>query len=200
MSYASVYSKNNNRWNFNLENEYWVGGLYKAPNLSSGFHGILKQWWEYYCSNTDKIVLLVAENIDVKKQLQELYPNWIIHICDYYPELQSGNNIDIVGDICEFGSIPENTYDLIVSQANLEHIYDPYGAMINIFNGLKKGGFVISHTHPPGMGYHAFPHDCIRFMKDWWYLVEKHSKIPVELMELYQTHNDANVFSCYRKK
>jgi hypothetical protein len=199
-----IYSKNNLNWNLSGGDHttFWIGGQYDAPNLSKGFHGILKQYWDYYTKlyfNSEKInVLLVSENINVKKQLEDLYPNWDIDIIDLYPELQSDDGNIIIGDICLLNNpIPENKYNLIISQAILEHVYNPFQAMVNFSKGLKQNGLLVIHTHPPGFGYHRYPSDYIRFMKDWWYDIEKYID-ELELLELYQKNNN-HVFSCYRK-
>lgn len=203
LHYDEFYSKNNLEWDLSgIDGPGWVGGTYVAPNLSKGFHGILKQYWDYYTNlyhpNEEINVLLVSENENVKKQLNEDYPKWNIDIIDLYPELQSGNDNIIVGNICNYNNpLPENKYDLIIAQAILEHVYNPFQAMVNFTKSLKNNGVVIIHTHPPGCPYHRFPSDYFRFMKDWWYDIEKYID-ELELLELFQKCN-LNVFSCYRK-
>lgn len=190
-----------NQWNF-IKEGYWIGGLFKVSNLSRGYHGILKQWWDFYISNKlNPKVLLISESQTVKKEFLLSYPEWDIDLIDLYPELYTSEYVKptIVGDICaRINPLPTNTYDLIVSQATLEHVYNPFGAMVNLSNALNKNGIIVSHTHPPGFPYHRYPTDYFRFMKDWWYDLEKYI-MDIELMELYMVDNH-QVFSCYIKK
>ncbi len=60
------------------------------------------------------------------------------------------------------------TFDLIVSQAMLEHLVDPYRHVSDLAAQLNPGGHLILHTHPPGFPYHRHPVDCIRFYPDWF--------------------------------
>ena len=195
--YNEFYSKNNNTWDLSENN--WL----PAPNLSTGFHGILRQYWEFYSKqrfkNNEIKVLLVSENSNVKKLFKFMYPNWNIDIIDLYPELQNkDDNSIILGDICSFKNpLDNNKYDIIIAQAILEHVYNPFQAMYNFSNSLKQNGLLIVHTHPPGFGYHRHPCDYIRFMKDWWYDLGKYID-NLELLELFQKDN-THVFTCYQK-
>jgi hypothetical protein len=198
------YSRNNLKWELapSPYHGVGVGGHFPAPNLSGGFHGILKQYWDYftalYFPDQQINVLLVSENVNVKKQLEVLYPNWIIDIVDLYPELQSKDDGIIVADVCLVDNpLPKNKYHLIISQALLEHVYNPFQVMVNLGQSLVENGVLITHTHAPAAGYHRYPCDYIRFMKDWWYDLEKYID-ELELLELYQFENN-HVFSCYRK-
>ncbi|WP_017942193.1 MULTISPECIES: bifunctional 2-polyprenyl-6-hydroxyphenol methylase/3-demethylubiquinol 3-O-methyltransferase UbiG [unclassified Thioalkalivibrio] len=60
------------------------------------------------------------------------------------------------------------TFDLIISQAMLEHLIDPYKHVTDLSAQLNPGGHLILHTHPPGFPYHRHPVDCIRFYPDWF--------------------------------
>ena len=70
--------------------------------------------------------------------------------------------------------------------------------MKNLCNLLKPTGIIVNHTHPPGFGYHQYPRDYIRFMKDWWYDLPKHLDNSIELLQVWM-HRNQHVFSCYRK-
>src|SRR5271154_1871343 len=96
-----------------------------------------------------------------------------------------------------FSAIEHLNLDLIINQATLEHLYDPFGAMRNLISALKPGGVLVTHTHPPAMHYHAFPRDYFRFMKDWWHDLPLWIK-SIELLELAMIEN-YHVFTCYRK-
>lgn len=193
---AKVFSKDNRTWNFNIPTGFWIGGRHPASNLSQGFHGILKQWWDFYSSQLDSPhVLLVSENLKVKEEFHATYPTWTIDVIDLFTELQNESNV-IVADICK--EQLEKKYDLIINQANLEHMYDPFGAMRNLTNSLNSGGYMITHTHAQNFHYHQFPRDYIRFMIDWWYDLPQQIE-NIELLELYEDDNSHHVFTCYKK-
>lgn len=191
------YSKNNNNWDLTIyPNNYTIGGLFKCSNLSGGYHGILKQYWEHY--NKGNNILLISENNKVKEEFKSSYPNWIIDTIDFYPEISTNtNDVDIVGDI----SAPVNPiimqYDLIINQATLEHVYNPFQAMFNLTKSLKTNGILVTHTHPPNQEYHQYPRDYFRFMIDWWVDLPKYID-DIELLELCMKNN-AHVFTCYKK-
>jgi hypothetical protein len=194
---TETYSHDNHTWCFNTTG-HWVGGRVDAPNLSTGFHGLLKQWWEYYAPGQQK-VLLVAEPAAVKKQLETLNPLWKIDTIDMYPELHSNETIKptIIGDICSRQNPLHEKYTLIINQATLEHVYNPFQAMFNFCEALDENGILITHTCPPGHPYHRYPADYIRFMKDWWYDLPKYIE-KIQLLELYM-YNNMHVFTCYKK-
>jgi hypothetical protein len=59
-----------------VEGGYWVGGHFPVGNLSGGYHGILKRWWDM--TELNGKVLLIGESGDsgnaVKNRLLETYP------------------------------------------------------------------------------------------------------------------------------
>ena len=194
-----IFSRDYKSWNYSSENG-WIGGKEKFSNLSGGYHGILKQWWETFNVNNNINVLLISECSNVKKEFLKKYPNWNIEITDYYPELikNDSNDIDIIADVCkDICPFEKEKYDLIINQATLEHLYNPFQAMKNFSIALKKDGLLISHTHPPKFPYHGFPRDYIRFQRDWWYDLPKYINTLI-LEELYN-YNDFFIFTCYKK-
>lgn len=192
-----IFSKSNNSWNYDRHNHVWIGGQFKANNLSGGYHGILKQWWEHYIDITkESRVLLVSEGNDVKKSFEEVYPKWSFRTTDKYYDLQS--EPDIIADICDYNSLPENEFDLVICQATLEHLYNPWSAIKNFERTLNSNGVLVIQTHPPGFQYHSFPRDYIRFMKDWWYDIPVYID-SLDLLELYMDSNQ-QVFVTYLKK
>lgn len=191
----NIFSLNKNKWNF-VENDFRIGGRFPVSNTSKGYHGILKQWWDFYSINfKNPNVLLVSETNVVKKEFQKLYENWNITTVDYYPDVQ-GEKSDIISDMCSNELVDK--YDLIINQATLEHLYNPFGAMKILFNSLNNNGYLINHTHSQYYNYHQYPRDYIRFMIDWWYdlpsLIEN-----IKLLELYEDEKKWHVFTCYQK-
>ncbi len=59
-------------------------------------------------------------------------------------------------------------YSLIVSQAMLEHLIDPYKHVRDLFAALDEHGDLILHTVTPSFDYRRCPIDCVRFFPDWF--------------------------------
>ena len=178
----------------------FIGGKFVVSNLSTGYHGILKQWWEYYKPSGNN-VLLISENNTVKKEFNDIYPEWNIKTLDKFIDLNDiigvENICDYEMDICDNNfTIPEK-FDLIISQATLEHLYNPFQSIVNKFNNLNKDSILVLHTHPPNMPYHSFPRDYFRYMEDWWIDLPKYIE-NIRLIELY-THDNYHVFALYQK-
>jgi hypothetical protein len=190
--FTEGFSKYNHKWNFDTNNNYkhFVGGLFPTSNTSNGYHGIEKQWWDFY--NVGKKVLLVSEDNNVKKEFNDIYPDWEIDTIDKF-----SNNVDIKADICNTINPIINKYDLIINQATIEHVINPFQAMKNLIESLNINGILITHTHPPNFRYHQYPRDYFRFMKDWWFDLPIHIE-KIDLLEFYMFEN-RNVFTCYKK-
>lgn len=71
-------------------------------------------------------------------------------------------------------------FDVIISQAMLEHLVDPYKHISDLTEHLTPGGHLVLHTHPPGFPYHRHPVDCLRFYPDWFEEVAKRLNLSVE--------------------
>lgn len=199
--YQESHSKNNINWNYEIIKNKWVGGHFNLSNMSEGYHGILKQWWEYFSKKESEDVLLVAEPPQVKMEFNQIYPHWNIHIIDFFPNLigMDSKQYDFHGDLCNrVNPLQNEKYDLIINQGTLEHLYDPFTAMFNLFSSLKKGGIIVTHTMAPLYEFHRAPKDYFRFMKDWWYDLPLFFP-EVELLEFHMSEN-THVFSCYQKK
>jgi hypothetical protein len=189
MHHTQEYSKDKNTWH--KGNETRVGGNFRVSNTSNGYHGILKQYWEKHASGTS--VLIISETNVVKSEFQKEYPGWDIKTLDLF---QVG--VDIVADICACPNPINEKFDIIINQATLEHVYNPFQAMRNFTDSLNTNGIIVTHTHPPGYRYHQFPRDYFRFMVDWWFDLPSYIK-ELELLELYM-HENMHVFSCYKLK
>lgn len=70
-------------------------------------------------------------------------------------------------------------FDLIVSQAMLEHLLNPYKHVVDLSEMLNPGGKLILHTHIPGFVYHRYPIDCVRFFPDWFETVAERLNLSV---------------------
>lgn len=180
-------------WDYKIAEKYWVGGKFKVSNLSNGYHGILLQWCEYY--NKGKSCLLISENNKVKSEFKQCYPDIQFYTLDYY--VNKGESVDIEADLCS--NISErfkSKVDLIICQATLEHLYNPFRAMENMISLLNNEGVVLLHTHLPPYYYHPYPRDYMRFHPDWF------EDIPLfipgcEMLELYTVNG--HIFAAFKK-
>jgi len=129
------------------------------PNEASFYFGEIIKWAQDITPRPRR-TLLAGENKNVVKYLQ--------------PKIQ-------VKDICTTGLLNidyewnfENSppkmgeFDLIISQAILEHLLNPYKHMCDLASLLAPGGFLIVLTVGPGHPYHRYPIDACRFYPDWF--------------------------------
>lgn len=61
---------------------------------------------------------------------------------------------DHICDICDATSFPEKKYDGIICNAVLEHVYDPFSAVKNLYNALNADGMLLCYV-PYLYRYHA---------------------------------------------
>ena len=64
--------------------------------------------------------------------------------------------------------LSKQRFRLIISQATIEHLIDPYKHVRDLAGLLEEGGFLIVHIVLPGFFYHRVPIDCMRFYPDWF--------------------------------
>lgn len=192
--------KTQREYDYTPNNIGWIGGKFDIPNQSTGYHGILKQWWNAY-KTENASWLLISEKNHVKPYFKTEYPNDTFKTLEYFAE---NNEVDYRYDLCD-RNLPTNVikFDLIVCQATLEHIYDPYSAILNMINLLNKDGILTIHTHTPHYPYHPYPRDYLRYHPDWFLDIPNTIR-NVELLELFDASNDnddlsGHIFSCYKK-
>jgi hypothetical protein len=79
--------------------------------------------------------------------------------------------------------IPEelaaNKFKLIISQATLEHLINPYKHFCDLVSLLDFDGYLIIHTVLPGFFYHRVPIDCFRFYPDWFEVLSQKLKLDI---------------------
>lgn len=183
------------KWDITTNDGYWVGGKFGVYNFSGGYHGILKQWFDSYCGIHSKC-LLISENNKVKESFEKEYPKMDFRTLDYYDNM--GEEVDFGFDICsqKVSEIQEE-FGLILCQATLEHLYDPWNAMKNMKNLLTDSGVILIHTHVPGYYYHPYPRDYLRYHPDWFLDLEKFME-NIKLKELIV--KDFHIFALYQKE
>lgn len=59
-------------------------------------------------------------------------------------------------------------FGLIISQATIEHLIDPYRHVTELAMLLDDDGVLVLHSVLPGFFYHRVPIDCFRFYPDWF--------------------------------
>ena len=207
------YYRASRDWNIEVDNISWFNksDRFKVSNLTQGYHGILKQWWEAYFPNKSPIdVLLTAENNLVKQEFNNAYPQWQITTTDLFTELRDDlSSCDIVCDLCDrkINQKQFGEYDLILSQAIIEHTYDPLTYVVNLCSILKKDGYLFLHTVTPGFPYHAFPRDYFRFFADWFvdlpHIIKKiNPDLNLEITELLDIRKNLtknSIFVCIKR-
>ena len=174
----------------------WVEGWFNVDNASGGYHKILMRYWETHRKGNS--VLLVSEDSVAKCSFQRKYPHWKIDTVDFYLHQHCrGRKIDIIADICQPNSLKGKQYDIIICQATLEHLYNPFQALENMFQILSKKGIACIHAPNVRFRHHGHLKDYFRFFKDWFEDIISFSKYPVELIEYEE--NLHHIFMCYRK-
>ena len=88
---------------------------------------------------------------------------------------------DIICDICDASTLPQRKYDGIVCNAVIEHVYDPFAAVRNMYDLLEDGGICMCYA-PFIFRYHAPGdlkfQDYFRFSRDGLALLFKdYSKV-----------------------
>jgi len=169
-----------------------VGGAFLKRGLGGGFHGVLLDYIEQFKPKNAKKIALVAESVEAAQDLSKAFP-WaeISNIVDY-SDKKSGSDYDV--DL----NIKQNfneKYDVVLSQALLEHVCNPFMAIENFMDLLNTNGIIVLHTHNPKMVYHPYPIDCLRFHKDWFVDIQKY--LPIELLDFLEA--DVHLFCVFRK-
>lgn len=114
----------------------------------------------------------------------------------------SGSEFEL--DLCHAGVTEDlkQTFAVVITQALLEHVFDPVQVLRNLIpllhNSQEKDskGILVVHTNNPLMPLHRWPVDTLRYYDDWFNLVSQY--LPLNLIEIKaQGHN---MFAVYRMK
>jgi len=172
----------------------WVEGRFPVPNLSTGYHGILKRWWETY--GLGKVCLIIGEGKSSKEFFSNYYPKVEFITSDVSEEVSP----DYIWDICrrpprDLWWSYKGRVDSIICQAVFEHIIDPVEAMRNFSFLLSVQGRIFIHTHPMFMEHHH-PIDCLRYLSGWF----EHLSDYITDLKLKDLHvGTDHIFACYVK-
>jgi SAM-dependent methyltransferase len=193
MKHSIVKHLSSKDWNCEVDKN-WVGGKVLVSNLSSGYHGLLKEWFDHYNIKKSKC-LLISENQIVKNEFKMMYPQIEFKTLEFYEDMNQ--IVDLKYNLCEsWDRYNIEKFDIILCQATFEHLYDPCTAIKNLNNILNLNGVILIHTHVPGMPYHPYPKDYLRFYPDWFKEVSNFVK-DLQLVELIEANY--HIFSAYKK-
>jgi len=88
------------------------------------------------------------------------------------------------------------SFDLIISQAILEHLIDPYGHMLSLCDLLQTDGYLLIHTVTPGFVYHRYPIDAYRFFPDFFERIAEDQGLFIHRRRIHDNH----IFYMLQKK
>ena len=160
--------------------------LGKKHELTSGGNWLLIGEPE---GSGSKIESYLKSELKIERKLSELETELGI----------SWSSADFELDLClpdvDFKNLPGN-YDVLLSQALLEHIVDPVQLIKNLNVLLKKDGILVIHTHNPLMGLHRFPVDTLRYNEDFFHSLQNY--VSMELLDVSLAGNA--IFAVLKKK
>ncbi len=134
------------------------------------------------------IVLLVGETNKVKTNFLENFPFRSLNTTGI------SDNVDYHWDFNDQIPVGIGKYNLILSQAVLEHLVDPVDHIRKLKLLLADNGYLIVHTVMPGFFYHRYPVDCLRFYPDWFQEISKLVKLQIKFKILSLDH----IIYCYQ--
>lgn len=159
------------------------------PNEATLYFGEIIKWAQDI-NPAPKRVLLAGENNDTARHLQpeirveHIYTSGLSNV-DYEWNYEN--------DPPQMGS-----FDLIISQAILEHLLNPYKHMYDLASLLTPGGYLIVHSVCPGHPYHRYPIDACRFYPDWFEEIAKRLNLDIIKKRIKDTINN-QIFYMYQK-
>lgn len=171
----------------NFKHLYGMQHYIPAQNSSQGFHGVLFGYIEKYIKEGNSI-LLISEPEKVIPVFKERFPD-AGYISNREHTGGAYTDLNIEKEYCA------DRADIILCQAVLEHICNPFGAIHNLRRMTNKNGYIFIHTHNIKMQYHAYPIDCLRYYKDFFVNITEY--INLKLIE-YDEWNE-HIFIAYQK-
>jgi hypothetical protein len=198
LSKVSSFSADNNNWSYSrLADSTGIGGWFPSDNHSHGYHGLLKQWWEFHGLGDN--TLLISESTNVRNQFEAQYSGVKFLATDYFLDAGDvGVETDIIWNMYENApdEMLNQKIDAIICQATYEHLLDPMGVLERLAGLLTNGGMLYIHTHTPLYPYHACPRDYLRFHPDWFFDATQ----IVTSLYLQELHAESgHIFACYKK-
>jgi len=166
--------------------EYTQYTFHNLPSESAYYHGEIIQWVQMLTPSPNR-TLLAGE---AKQAASEL-----ARIMDLGKIITAGVlDVDIPWNFEK--QVPEmGAFNLIISQAILEHLLDPYQHMLALNTLLEKGGYLLVHTVTPGFVYHRYPIDSCRFYPDFFETFAERVNLKVCKKRVHDNH----IFYLFRR-
>ncbi len=161
---------------------HFISGL---PSESGVYHGEIIKWARDLKPGR---VLFAGENKATAARLRE-----IINAARVYTT--GLGDTDFKWDFEKEIPVIDTPCDLVVSQAILEHLLNPYKHVQDLSDLLADGGHLILHTVMPGFPYHRHPIDSVRFFPDWFEETAQRINLTVIRKRIIDTH----IFYMYQK-
>jgi hypothetical protein len=119
-------------------------------------------------------ILFAGDRNDVKEIWSKFFPKNQMVTCGLH-EMDHLWNFEF--------SPPESLrpmrFRLIVSQAMIEHLIDPFKHVGDLVSLLDNGGVLVLNSVLPGFFYHRVPIDCFRFYPDWFETVASRLRLVI---------------------
>ena len=161
---------------------HFVSGL---PSESGVYHGEIIKWAH---EARPQRVLFAGENRETAARLKEIIQAGEVYTAglaetDYNWNFEKG------------APAIDQDFDLVVSQAILEHLLNPFKHVQDLSTLLKPKGYLILHTVMPGFPYHRHPIDSVRFFPDWFEETAQRINLAIVKKRISDTH----IFYMYQK-
>lgn len=160
-------------------NSYSQHTLLNLPSESCYYHGEIISWVRKLTPKPQR-TLLAGEGRQAAVELAKVMP---------------------LGDSCTAGVLdvdypwnfeekpPEiGRFDLIISQAILEHLINPYQHILDLSNLLNTNGYLLLHTVTPGFVYHRYPIDTCRFFPDFFETFAEKRDLRIRRKRVHDCH------------
>lgn len=161
--------------------------LHDLPSESSYYHGEIIRWVQQLSSAPTRTLLageanLAAAELRKKMELGKVTTAGVL-------------DVDMPWNFEE--KPPEmGHFDLIISQAILEHLIDPYRHMLSLASLLEAGGYLLVHTVTTGFVYHRYPIDAYRFFPDFFETFAQKTDLSVQRRRVHDSH----IFYLFQRK
>jgi len=119
-------------------------------------------------------IFLAGDRNDVKEIWKRFFPD-----SSFYTGGMHDMDFNWNYELPPPSELANSQFDLIISQAMLEHLVDPVKHFKDLVSMLRPGGHFVVHTVLPGFFYHRVPIDCFRFYPDWFEEMAKRCSLEI---------------------
>ena len=165
--------------------EFTLRGI---PNESAGCAGEFIKWGQDITPPPDR-VLLAGESRNVVEFMRHSFRERALYTTGL-------SNVDYEWDFEKDPPSSMGEFDLVISQAIMEHLLNPYKHICDLASITAPGGFLLVHGAGPGFPYHRFPIDACRLYPDWFEETAKRLNL---LVVRKRIREDFNTFYMYQK-